>query len=267
MHVARRPLLCLATVAVAFLLPACASGPATERVRELLPADAVLLGEQHDAREHQQIHADTVRALAADGRLAALVLEMADAGDTTTDLAPRADEGRVRAALRWNDKAWPWANYGPAVMAAVAAGVPVLGGNLPRTRFASAMQDMGLDATLPAAALAAQREAIRTGHCDLLAETQLAPMARIQIARDQSMARTVQAAARQGQTVLLLAGSAHVDRQLGVPRHLPPGFTVRAVRLQAGDAGAPSPAFDTVWTTPALPVRDHCAALRQRLGR
>ena len=256
----------LATLLVAFLLGGCAGGHPQDPVAALLPADAILLGEQHDAPEHQQTHARVVGALAGRGQLAALVLEMADAGQSAAGLPRQAEEATVRQALQWNDKAWPWAAYGPAVMAAVHAGVPVLGGNLPRARFGAVMQDLSLDATLPAPALAAQREAIRVGHCDLLPATQLAPMARIQVARDLSLARTVQAAARPGQVVLLLAGSGHVDRQLGVPQHLPPGFTVRAVRLQAGDTAAASPAFDAVWTTPALPATDHCAALRQRLG-
>jgi uncharacterized iron-regulated protein len=264
MHPAPRIFVILATALVAFLLGGCAAVPLHDGVSALLPADAVLLGEQHDAAEHQQIHARTVRELSRRGQLAALVVEMADAGQTTAGLPPQADEAAVRQALQWNDKAWPWAAYGPAVMAAVRADVPVLGGNLPRAGFGAAMQDTGLDATLPPPALAAQHEAIRAGHCDLLPATQLAPMARIQIARDQSMARTVLAAARPGQVVLLLAGSGHVDRQLGVPQHLPPGFRVRAVRLQAGGAAAPAPAFDAVWATPALPEKDHCAALRQR---
>lgn len=266
MQRAPRIFVTLATVLVAFLLGGCASGRSEEGVSALLPADAILLGEQHDAPEHQQAHARAVRDLSGRGQLAALVVEMADAGQTTAGLPHHAEEATVHQALQWNDKAWPWAAYGPAVMAAVHAGVPVLGGNLPRARFAAVMQDQALDASLPTATLAAQREAIRVSHCDLLPATQLAPMARIQIARDLSMARTVQAAARPGQVVLLLAGSGHVDRQLGVPQHLPPGFEVRAVRLQAGGTAAASPAFDTVWATPALPAKDHCAALRQRLG-
>ncbi|KQP49777.1 ChaN family lipoprotein [Pseudorhodoferax sp. Leaf274] len=266
MHLAPRFSTVVATVLVAFLLGGCAGLHPADEVSALLPADAVLLGEQHDATEHQQAHARVVRTLASRGQLSALVVEMADAGQTTAGLPPQADEAAVRQALQWNDKAWPWAAYGPAVMAAVRAGVPVLGGNLPRARFGPVMQDTGLDALLPPPALAAQQEAIRLGHCDLLPATQLAPMARIQIARDQSMARTVQAAARPGQVAVLLAGSAHVDRELGVPRHLPPGFQVRAVRLQAGGPVAPSPAFDAVWSTPAVPANDHCAALRQRMG-
>ena len=42
-----------------------------------------------------------------------------------------------------------------------------------------------------------------------------------QIARDRAMAQTLQQAARPGKTVVLLAGSGHVDPRLGVPRHLP----------------------------------------------
>ncbi|MFT3718764.1 ChaN family lipoprotein [Pseudorhodoferax sp.] len=257
----------LAAVLAAFLLAACATPPTDTRLQALLPADAILLGEQHDADAHHRIEAEVVRRLAARGQLAGLAVEMADAGRGTDGLPPQADEAAVRAALGWNDEAWPWMRYGPAVMAAVQAGVPVRGANLPRSAFGAAMRDAALDARLPAAALAAQHEAIRTGHCDLLPPAQIAPMARIQIARDQRMAGTVQALARPGRVVVLLAGSGHVDRRLGVPRHLPPGLQARAVRLLAGDAAEPSPAFDAVWTTPPLPPQDHCAALRQRLQR
>lgn len=262
-----RLLFSLAAILAAFLLAGCASWRTAAQVNALLPADAILLGEQHDAPAHQEIHARVVRQLVANGQLGALVVEMAESGQGTTVVSPRADETGVRSALQWNDKAWPWEKYGPAVMAAVRAGVPVLGGNLPRTRFSSAMLDRDLDATLPPKALAAQQDAIRIGHCDLLAASQLVPMARIQIARDLSMARTIQAVAEPGKVVLLLAGSGHVDRQLGVPQHLPAGLKVQAVRLQAGGKATTAPGFDAVWTTPPAPETDHCAELRQRLGQ
>lgn len=267
MPAARRPLSLLAAILAAFLLAGCASWRTAAQVNALLPADAILLGEQHDAPEHQRIQARVVNQLVANGQLAALVIEMAESGQGTTVVSPRADEAAVRSALQWNDKAWPWSRYGPAVMTAVRAGVPVLGGNLPRVRFSSVMMDSDLDATLAPQALNAQREAIRTGHCDLLAPSQLLPMARIQIARDLSMARTLQAAAQPGKVVLLLAGSGHVDRQLGVPQHLRPGLKVEVVRLQAGGEVKPSAAFDTVWATPPIPQDHYCADLRQRLGQ
>jgi hypothetical protein len=53
-------------------------------------------------------------------------------------------------------------------------------------------------------------------------------MTRIQIGRDQAMARTAAAAVRPGQTVLLVAGNGHVQRDLGVPLHLPPDLAHRS---------------------------------------
>src|SRR5438046_1632160 len=146
------PVVCLlATGACAPLLPSP-------------PPDVLLLGEQHDAPAHQQLHRDVVQALVTRGQLAALALEMADAGHSTA--------GR------------PWAAYAPTVMAAVRAHAIVFGANLPRTRLNDARADTSLDTTVPAAVLQAQQEAVRAGHCDLLPAAQVAPMVRMQLARD-----------------------------------------------------------------------------------
>ena len=104
----------------------------TTRLDTLGPADVLLLGEQHDAKQHQQIHQQVIALLAQRGLLAAVALEMADVGVTTAGLHPSSTEQQTQSALKWNDKGWPWAAYGPAVMSAVRAGVPVLGANLPR---------------------------------------------------------------------------------------------------------------------------------------
>jgi uncharacterized iron-regulated protein len=95
-------------------------------------AELLLLGEQHDAAEHQQLSAAVVRRLAAQGRLAAVAMEMAEQGRSTADLSREASEVQVREALGWDERGWPWPAYGPIVMAAVRAGVPVFGANLPR---------------------------------------------------------------------------------------------------------------------------------------
>jgi uncharacterized iron-regulated protein len=255
-------------LSAAALVAACAAGPrpardsTAQRLAALMPADALLLGEQHDAPEHQIIEREAVEALAAAGRLAALVVEMAEEGRTTAGLPPDASEEQARAALRWNSAAWPWSAYGPAVMAAVRAGVPVAGGNLPRERMKDALADASLDARLGAEALAAQRQAVRKGHCGLLAETRIAPMTRIQIARDQAMARTIAALRAPGKTVLLLGGSGHASKKLGVPLHLPADMAVKAAQLQAGGPRDTGGAFDAVWPTPPVPEKDYCAELR-----
>ncbi|WP_181360531.1 ChaN family lipoprotein [Variovorax sp. WS11] len=262
-----------ALLAVAMLAGCAASGPPADapvarRAMALLPADALLLGEQHDASEHQTIERETVEALVARGRLAALAIEMAEEGASTAHLGATATDDQVQTALDWNEKAWSWSAYGPVVMAAVRAGVPVLGANLPRARMKDAMADVSLDAQLGAEALKAQQEAVREGHCRLLPESQIGPMTRIQIARDRAMAQTLLKARVPGKTVLLVSGAGHSAKALGVPQHLPSDLAVKTVQLQAGAASDPQRApgaFDAVWQTPALPEKDYCATLRAQI--
>ena len=263
----------MSTAALALLLGCAAPArlPAgwPESLRPLLPADVILLGEQHDAPAHQAMQAAAVQWLVAQGRLSALVLEMAEAGHSTQALPPGADESTVRAALGWDEQWWPWEHYAGAVMAAVRAGVPVFGGNLPRASMASAMNNTALDQLLPAAALADQRSAVREGHCDLLPEAQLPGMVRIQMARDQSMARTLAAAPRAaGQTVLLIAGGGHVLRSRGVPVYLPKNLELKVALAQAGKAQAAIESeADLTPVTAELPPQDACAPLRKLSGR
>ena len=263
-------------------LAACATSPPlpltdaeTQRLGTLLPTDVLLLGEQHDAPEHQQLQRQVVQWLAARGELATLAMEKAERGHSTAGLPASASDAQVRQALAWNDAGWPWASYGPVVMAAVRAGVPVLGANLPRGDMRQAMQDGTLDQRLPAPLLAEQEQRIRDGHCNALPEAQIRPMTRVQIARDRAMADTVTGARSPGRTVLLVAGNGHVQRGLGVPAHL--GTDIRLKVLSAQAESAPTAtkseakdpadqglnAGDLRWRTPPVPPRDHCAAFRK----
>lgn len=208
-----------ATLGLLLALGACAAAPTP--TLPTAPPRVLIFGEQHDQPDQQRQVAATVSRLAASSRLAAVVLEMAERGHGTAGLPRDADDVAVRAALDWNG--WPWENYRPVVMAAVHAGVPVFGGNLPRSRQRSAMADASLDGSLGAAARAEIAEAVRVGHCGLLPAAQEPGMVRIQIARDQSMADTIEAAlarATPGQQVLLLTGAQHASRDRGVPLHL-----------------------------------------------
>lgn len=258
-------------MAMAALLAGCSSlRPAPADLGDLLPTPLLLVGELHDAPEHQALQRDTVQQLARRGELAALVLEMVEQGRRVSRTGPYVTEAEVRAALDWRDDinagAWPWSVYGPVVMAAVHSGVPVFGGNLPRERMREVMQETTLDALLSPPELERQREAIRNGHCGLLPETQIAPMTRIQLARDRAMAQTAVDVLQPGRTVLLVAGNGHVLRDIGVPRHLPPGQAFRVVAALSEDAGsALSPTqADRIWVTAARPPRDPCAELRQK---
>ena len=258
------PLLAAAALTACSLFPSGADAPVATRVSALLPVDALLLGEQHDAPEHHVIERETVQALVARGQLAALALEMAEEGRSTAHVAPTASEAQVQAALDWNDKAWPWTSYGSAVMAAVRAGVPVVGANLPRARMKDAMADVSLDVQLNGEAYTAQQDAVREGHCKLLPESQIIPMTRIQVGRDRAMAQAIVKARQPGKTVLLIAGAGHAVRTLGVPQHLPDDVKVASVRLLASSTNdAVAGEYDKTWQTPPLPEKDYCAELRR----
>lgn len=230
-----------------------------------MPSDVVLLGEQHDAPEHHELERRVIEWLANRGDLAAVAIEMAPKGRDTRSLSRQASASEVRTTLGWDEAGWPWETYGPVVMAAVNAGIPVLGANLPRSELRAAMQDASLDTRLPPDALATQIERIRDGHCGLLPESQMQPMARVQIARDISMAQTIVGALQPGRTVLLVAGNGHVERKLGVPSHLPSSANVKIISARAGEQATATPGSvaDVIWATPPVPPKDYCAEMKR----
>ncbi len=265
----------LAAFAAVLGLLGCASTPDSgrpnaEEIRQLLPVDAILLGEQHDAPDHQRIHQVVVKTLASLHKLAGLALEMASQGVSTEKLGPYATEKQVRLALQWRNQSWPWAAYAPAIMAAVRAGVPVYGANLPGASLRQAMADAQLDTRLAEPALKAQQENVRLSHCGMLPESQIGPMTRAQIARDIAMAQTLVKAARPDRTVVLLSGSGHADRRLGVVQHLPAGFLVKAVWLGAErvtEATQTEASFDLAWPARPAPTIDYCASFTAQQTR
>jgi len=250
------PSRCTAIMLCALLLPA---SPAAARL--------LIFGEQHDQPDQQRQVAAEVQALAERGQLGAVVLEMADKPQRTNALARDASEAEVRDALQW--KGWPWESYSAVVMNAVRAGVPVLGGNLPRQAMRGAMADTSLDALVDAEVQGLLTDAVRNGHCKLLPASQEPGMVRIQIARDQAMARVAVEAlhsAPAGSTVLLLTGAQHASRDRGVPRLLArtdATLQVRVVMFGEATSGLVSDEWRPAVYTPQ---EDHCEALRKRLA-
>ncbi|MDR2298209.1 MAG: ChaN family lipoprotein [Comamonas sp.] len=279
-HSSRTALSFLAAAA-ALLLGGCAhqastltsSGEWQQTLAQWSDAQVIALGEQHDQMAHHQWEAQTVQLLAAGQRLSALVIEMAPAGGSTASLATTATEEQVQQALQWQSGAagggWPWQDYGPMVMNAVRAGVPVLGGNLPRAQMKQTMGQPRYDSHLPASAWQLQLDAIKDGHCGLLPESQFAPMARIQLARDESMAKVtataVQQLSRPGQSVLLVAGRSHVRSDIGVPTWLPKDLKQKVAIAQSDQAPkAINMKADKLLTLVGNASQDQCTQLREQ---
>lgn len=179
----------------------------------------LLFGEQHDQTDHQAQVARNIAHQAQRRRLTAVVLEMAERGHSTAGLPAEAPEIDVQQRLHWQEAGWPWSSYGPVVMAAVRAGIPVVGGNLPKAEQKLAATESRLDHLVSPEAHSRLAQAVSTSHCQSLPAEAVTRMVRIQIARDDTMAQTMMAEAQQGQ-VVLLAGEQHVARDRGVPLHL-----------------------------------------------
>lgn len=227
---------------------------------------ALLIGEQHDQPDHQRQAAGLVADLAAQGRLHALVLEMAQQGASTAGLAPNASEAQLRAALQWDDRAWPWARYRELVLAAARAGVPVLGANLPRPQLREAQAESRWDTAIPPDAWARLLSAVRDGHCGLVPDEHLGPMVRMQVARDRSLAQVLLqqlAASPPARVVVLHAGAVHAARRTGVPLHLAQLAPQTPVRTIAFGPQRSAADFDERRAAREEPQPDHCAALRE----
>ncbi len=237
----------------------------------------LLFGEQHDQIDHKTQVASEIRRLADRGELGGVVLEMADRGHSTRGLAAGADDAQIRAALGWGEKTgWPWADYAPVVRAAVAAGVPVWGGNLPRQALRPIMQSAHIEALIEPAARERLATAVRESHCHQIPPERVAAMVRVQIARDATMAQTLLEAAQaelaepvsadrhRHPYVLLLAGEQHVGRDRGVPIHLErlgiPATQIRSIGfVDPQDSDENSARLDERRQAALTPREDPCA--------
>lgn len=255
-------------VALIFLTPAWGQIDWRSQVKTLPTSKLLLLGEQHDALEHQELARLSVKTLASQQKLSALLLEMVDDGLNTEGIPVESTESVVRERLQWNDAGWPWSSYGPLVMQAVREGVPVIGSNLPYSAMSDVMTDTSWDAKVPIAVLSAHRESMIKSHCGLLPASQVPAMARIQIARDERMARTAQQWMYKGGTVLLLAGAEHVKKDRGIPLLLNSlaASNMSVVWMQAATLANQDPSFaDIHWLTPPIAPKDYCAELAKSL--
>lgn len=245
----------------------------------LAQADIVLLGEQHDNREHHALRGTWLTTLAATpGRQPVVVAEHLSRG-----LRVNAAAGALLPALQgagFDAAAWDWPMHQPLFAPLLAAGLPLWGGNLPRdearriAREGDSAWPPDLAALLRQAPLAAAAQArldatLRDSHCGMLPPARVPAMRAAQRARDAAMAQALLAAHAQGaRPAVLLAGNGHVRNDYGVAQLLAvlaPQLRVLSVSLvEPGPAGdADAAATDLHWTTNAAPRReDPCAAMR-----
>ena len=266
-------------LATAVLAAGCASSgkPAATLSTGLLEAgnpQVLLLGEVHDNAQGHKLRYELLRQRVEAGWRPAIVMEQFDRENQ--DLLDKAQKGcldaqcviRVAGGARWD-----WQLYYPVIQLALTYHLPLVAGNLSRADASrvvrdgvassfdpQGVKDYKLDRPLPAALVAAQQQEIVAGHCNMLPEMMVGGMVNAQVARDIWMAKLIRDQAPRD--VVLIAGNAHVRKDIGVPRWLKladPQLNLRSIGyLEQGVAGYQG-TFDLTQTMPAQPRPDLCA--------
>ena len=265
MRAAQRRALCallLATAALAGCSTLAKPPPLTLR------QPVVLLGEVHDNAAQHALRAAAFEALLARGARPVLAMEQFDRDkqpliDRLLAQTPRPDAEALIAAA--GGPGWHWPHYRPFIDAALAHGLPIVAANVGRDEARRVMREglaaSGFTASVPAALLAQQAQGIEASHCGMLDAATAGRMALAQVARDQFMARVLQAHATRG--VVLLAGNGHVRTDIGAPHWLTPEVRARSEAigvLEEGDALQP---FDSRVFTPVQARPDPCEKMRR----
>ena len=255
---------------------------------------AILVGEQHDNRDHHRLQAWLVRYLASLGTPIAVAFEMLDVDDQAKiDRAlsqPNVDAAGLAETVAWSASGWPdFSLYAPVFEAALRADAPLLASGLPRAqamqvargqagkRFDDIRARYGLDEPLSEELGSALAQEMQAAHCGHMPERMLPSMIAVQRLRDGLLAEGVRSGLVGTQRVVLVAGNGHVRKDRGVPSLLSKvgvqGVSVvgllevdperRALADYVADHGS---AFDYIVLTPRASDRDHCAELLKRLS-
>jgi uncharacterized iron-regulated protein len=245
---------------------------APELVARLAKPERVIVGEQHDNRDHHQLQLWLLQALGQRRPQGSLLLEM-----LTPDQQLRVDDVRkastppmdLPGALAWQS-GWDWDVYGPIVRFALGQPYSLLAANLSnnevRAFYAQPPALSGARSNAPSVKNELL-EQISGSHCGLLPTSQMPAMLAVQQQRDRRMAERLRAAPEPS---LLFAGAYHARKDVGVPLHIldlgEPDAPVVLMLAQQGSEVTLAMA-DYVWYTPAIAAPDYCAQMRKQMGK
>ncbi len=269
----------------------------TQVLAQAVKATYVLLGEKHDNLDHHLLQAKIIEQINRSGRRPAIVFEMIGE-DRRADIVKwregkPADANGLGAALDWAKSGWPqWSYYQPIAEVALAAGLPIVAGNLPKSLARTISREglrvvdsvrrnrLALDQPLPVKVSAIMRQTLFESHCRLMPKSAMSPLVTVQRVRDAFLSDNLIAAGdRQGvDSAVLIAGNGHVRADFGVPKHLTgrdPSRRILTIAFLEVEPGVTTPKsygeffndalpFDYVWFTPRANDRDYCAELKQR---
>jgi uncharacterized iron-regulated protein len=245
---------------------------AEELVKRLEKPSRLIVGEQHDNRDHHALQLWLLQSLGERRAQGSLLLEM-----LTPDQQLRVDDVRhaspppadLPGALAWQ-AGWDWNLYGPIVRFALSQPYPLLAANLDMLEVRAVYANPPILSGSRSNAASVKDELLKQvsdSHCGLLPKSQMPAMLAVQQQRDRRMAERLLAAPTPS---LLFAGAYHARKDVGVPIHvLDLGESQAPVVLMLAEQGSEvTPAMaDYVWYTPATPPQDYCAQMRKQFGK
>ncbi|MCF6322535.1 MAG: ChaN family lipoprotein [Rhizobiaceae bacterium] len=279
----------------AFILP-------SKLAEELKAAKYVLIGETHDNADHHLLQAWLIEQLAKDQK-PAIVMEMIseDQAQSLEEYmsTPDANSTGLGPALNWQDSGWPqWKYYQPIADVVFNRGLSLFPGNPDKlsvrnlarngikTIEPSEQKRLAMDIAMTKELSEALNQEIIKSHCNLLPETMIAPMVKVQRFRDGKLARALvdasEGANGKSRQAILITGSGHARNDRAVPWYLARqdsgGKTLTVLLVEAGH-GAENiedlittdpqgkPAADYFWFTPRVEREDQCEQLRKRFKK
>lgn len=224
----------------------------------------VIIGEKHDNAYHHDIEYWLITELPKKRPQGSVLLEMlTPSQQSLVDNTKKRYSGseylrdeRLMAALKWNS-GWPWKWYGNIVKAGLSADYPLLAANIDRNEIYSAYKNPPIIDGVHSTDISVRQRIQKTiefSHGGELDKTQAEKMTVIQQLRDRAMAKRLLDAPT---PVLLIAGSFHATKVMGVPLHvadLAPNENVTVVIMAEEGSDVTSVHADYLWITPvALP--------------
>jgi len=245
---------------------------AEELIERLEKSSRLIVGEQHDNRDHHELQLWLLQSLGQRRPQGSLLLEM-----LTPDQQPRVDDVRhastppadLPGALTWQS-GWDWNLYGPIVRFALTQPYPLLAANLDTPEVRAVYVNPPTLSGSRSNAASVKDELLKQvsdSHCGLLPTSQMPAMLAVQQQRDRRMAERLLAAPTPS---LLFAGAYHARKDVGVPIHVldlgEPQAPAVLMLAEQGSEVTPAMA-DYVWYTPATPPQDYCAQMRKQFGK
>ncbi|BBB29010.1 ChaN family lipoprotein [Neptunomonas japonica] len=251
-------------------------------ITDLQKSHYVLVGEKHDNEDHHRLELQLLESLLNKPHTRVVFEMLTDEQQSNIALLSSTDsKDQIHRKLSWNDKGWPWKDYAPLIHNSLLKGANISAGNINRATIKQIYQQKNNDTlfnetpfktlkNIPEVAKKQILNQVFESHCQLMPKAQLAPMMTIQLTRDASMANAMLIGKEPS---ILIAGSFHTQKNIGVPLHLRQVTKqttktvllaeVRKNQLQPEDYASLSEA-DYIWFTPKQVEKDYCASLRDK---